>query len=168
MLSARNTSAEDRAIYLSWMIHLIGDLHQPLHCSSLFTPEHPNGDKGGNDLFVKPGEAGISLHSFWDGLLGTSGKVKTHWNRALSIEAEHSRRSLGALKQSTTPRQWSLEGRSLAIDKVYLHGRLKTGNDRESAVALSDRYIKEAKATAETQAALAGFRLADELHQYVK
>jgi hypothetical protein len=168
ILGAKKTSDEDRAIYVSWLIHLVGDLHQPLHCSSLITPEHPNGDKGGNELYVKPGEAGISLHSFWDGLLGTSGKASTHWNRALSIAAEHPRKSLGELKRATTPRDWSLEGRSLAIDKAYLHGKLKTGDDRDSAKPLSERYIKNAKAAAEKQAALAGCRLADELHTYAR
>src|SRR5258707_10786824 len=34
-LADPKASAEERAVYLSWLIHLIGDLHQPLHCSSL-------------------------------------------------------------------------------------------------------------------------------------
>ena len=73
-LSGHKASPEERAVYLAWLIHLIGDLHQPLHCASLFDAAHPKGDKGGNDFFVKPGERGITLHAFWDELLGTSGK----------------------------------------------------------------------------------------------
>src|SRR6185312_4291350 len=34
-------SLEERAIYLSWLIHLIGDLHQPLHCSTFVTADYP-------------------------------------------------------------------------------------------------------------------------------
>src|ERR1039458_1675273 len=36
-LADTRTPAEERAVYLSWLIHLIGDEHMPLHCCSLFT-----------------------------------------------------------------------------------------------------------------------------------
>ncbi len=39
-------SAEERAVSLSWFIHLIGDIHQPLHCCSLFDGVHPAGIRG--------------------------------------------------------------------------------------------------------------------------
>jgi hypothetical protein len=153
---------------LSWLIHLVGDLHQPLHCASLVDSEYPRGDKGGNDFFIKPEEREISLHSFWDGLLGTSGKSQTHWNYAVAIDAEHPRKSLKELKADKTAKDWSLEGRTLAIEKAYLRGDLKGGTSRETAVALPSGYAKEAKAVAEKQAALAGYRLADEIAKYVR
>jgi hypothetical protein len=44
-----NAPIEDRAAYLSWLIHLVGDIHQPLHCSTLVNDDYPApaGDKGG-------------------------------------------------------------------------------------------------------------------------
>src|SRR5438093_830575 len=44
-----------QAEYLSWLIHLVGDIHQPLHCSSLFnsTFKGSEGDRGGNNFYVK-------------------------------------------------------------------------------------------------------------------
>jgi len=41
---------ERRAIALSWLFHLLGDVHQPLHTAQLFTADYPQGDRGGNDL----------------------------------------------------------------------------------------------------------------------
>jgi hypothetical protein len=65
-LSDRTAPAEERAVALSWLIHLVGDIHQPLHCASLFTEAYPRGDRGGNEFFVMPASRGIKLHSFWD------------------------------------------------------------------------------------------------------
>ena len=45
---------EERAVYLTWLIHLIGDLHRPLHCCSSANEVYSAGDRGGNSLYVKP------------------------------------------------------------------------------------------------------------------
>jgi hypothetical protein len=124
-LADSTTPAQERAVYLSWLIHLIGDVHMPLHCCSLFTSEYPTGDKGGNSFFIKPATRGIPLHSFWDGLLGTSGKPQTHSNYAIQIDSAHPRKSLKELKKAKKPKNWSLESRGIAVEKAYLHGELK-------------------------------------------
>ena len=42
---------QDRALHLSWLIHLVGDLHQPLHTTALFSRHlFPVGDQGGNKI----------------------------------------------------------------------------------------------------------------------
>jgi hypothetical protein len=161
ILRDTKASLQERAVYLAWLIHLIGDLHQPLHCSSLVTGTYPAGDKGGNDFYVKPGSKGIKLHALWDGLLGTSGKPQSRLNYAIQIQAEHPRNSLPELKKSKTVKEWSLEGRSLAIEKAYLHGELKGSISADDAPTLPEGYTKAAKGVAEKQAALAGYRLAD-------
>jgi hypothetical protein len=167
-LADPKAAPELRAVYLSYLIHSIGDLHQPLHCASLFNNTYPGGDKGGNDFYVKPGARGIKLHSLWDGLLGTSNKPHTHLNYATEIESRYPRNSLKELKKAKTPREWSLESRFLAIEKAYLRGELKGSTRAESAPELPVGYTKAAKAVAERQAALAGYRLADEIQKYVR
>ena len=166
-LSARHEPAELRAVYLSWLIHLIGDLHQPLHCSTLVDQTFPEGDKGGNDFYVKPAEKGIRLHSFWDGLLGTRIAPQAEVNEAIRLVAEHPRQSLRELRRST-PKKWSLDSRSLAIEKAYLRGELKGSTSPENAPGLPEGYTKAAKVVAEKQAALAGYRLADEVRKYLR
>jgi hypothetical protein len=136
---------------------------QPLHCASLFTDTYPGGDKGGNKFFVTSASRGIKLHSFWDGLLGTSTKANAQLNYAVRLQREYPRRSLAEVKKHATPKDWSLEGRQVAIEKAYLHGQLKGGRDEDHAPALPEGYAKAAKSVAERQASVAGYRLADEM-----
>ena len=35
--------AERKAIALAWLFHFVGDIHQPLHTTQLFTVEYPKG-----------------------------------------------------------------------------------------------------------------------------
>jgi hypothetical protein len=88
-------------------------------------------------------------------------------NEAIRLSQEYPRKSLPELKR-TTPVKWSLDGRSLAIEKAYLRGELKGSTVAETAPSLPEGYTKEAKAVAERQAALAGYRLADEVRKYLR
>lgn len=54
-----NTSKEDKAFYLKMLVHLIGDLHQPMHIGR-------KEDKGGNDIQVQWFNRGTNLHRIWD------------------------------------------------------------------------------------------------------
>ena len=110
---------------------------------------YPSGDKGGNEFYVKPAAQGIKLHAFWDGLLGTSGKARTHLNYAVQIQTEHPRKSLKELRRARTAKKWSLEGRSLAIEKAYLRGELKGGTSADKPPDLPEGYTKAAKVVAE-------------------
>ena len=66
-LKSETTSDEDKAVLLCWMFHLVGDLHQPLHSSAIFTPRlFSEGDRGGNSIKVEK----YNLHSTWDWALG--------------------------------------------------------------------------------------------------
>src|SRR5262249_11163236 len=49
-LRLRTAADDDRAVALCWLLHLTGDVHQPLHCASLFTDKFPEGDFGGNAI----------------------------------------------------------------------------------------------------------------------
>jgi hypothetical protein len=167
-LSDTNADPELRAVYLSWLIHLVGDMHQPLHCVSLFTAAYPNGDRGGNDFYVKPAQRGVRLHGIWDDLLGSSPNPRTQWNYGIEIEAKYPRTSLPELTAHPTPKAWSLESREVAIETGYLRGTLQGSTNAETAPSLPADYTKQAKQVAEKQAALAGYRLADEIQKYLK
>jgi len=168
VLSDTNANPELRAAMLSYLIHLVGDMHQPLHCASLFTASYPTGDRGANDFYVMPGQTGVRLHGIWDGLLGTSMNPRTQWNYATEIDAKYPRIALSELTTDTTPKSWSLESRQLAIEKGYLNGRLNGAKDKNEAPSLPADYLKNAKQVAVKQAALAGYRLADEIQTYLK
>lgn len=55
----KSSSKKDRAFYLKMLIHLIGDLHQPMHVGRIE-------DKGGNDVQVQWFNRGSNLHRVWD------------------------------------------------------------------------------------------------------
>ena len=65
---------------LRFTIHIIGDLHQPLH--------NGNGtDRGGNDVRVKFFDADTNLHAVWDeGLIGRELLSYTEWTALLSAK----------------------------------------------------------------------------------
>jgi len=64
MLADRKLPTRDRLIALALLVHIVGDIHQPLHVGEAH-------DKGGNDVKVRYGAIGgrTNLHSIWDGLL---------------------------------------------------------------------------------------------------
>lgn len=156
-----------RGAYLSWLIHLVGDIHQPLHCATLVNSVYPApaGDKGGNAFFVRPAEAPVNLHSIWDQALGSSANPQTELNYAVMIRNQYPRDSLPELVIHKSVEAWSIESRNVAIESAYLHGSLKGSNERQNAPPLPDDYTKTMKAISERQAALAGYRLADEIRK---
>lgn len=71
-----STDKNAQAQALRFIIHFVGDIHQPLHCATRVDSTHPDGDRGGNLVSISiPGKGGklkkTNLHSFWDGGLGT-------------------------------------------------------------------------------------------------
>ncbi len=58
-LKSDTLSAEDEVVYLRILVHLVGDLHQPLHVGT-------GEDKGGNDVKVRWMGGESNLHRVWD------------------------------------------------------------------------------------------------------
>ncbi|MDB5326000.1 MAG: hypothetical protein JWM57_1569 [Phycisphaerales bacterium] len=170
VLSAKWSVPKDKAIAICWIAHLVGDLHQPLHCCSLYTAALPDGDRGGNETFVRVGtKRTIPLHKFWDELLGSSAKYQDNANTAaqLRLRPEFARDKLPELRTHTTPNDWAIESFEAASTTAYIKGTLQGGGEK-SGVALPATYPNEAKAAAERRAILAGYRLADALTTAVK
>jgi hypothetical protein len=67
VLAAPDSKPEQRKEALMFIVHFVGDMHQPLHCSD-------NKDKGGNDVKLQFFGNPSNLHSLWDsGMLGKMG-----------------------------------------------------------------------------------------------
>jgi hypothetical protein len=136
---------------LPWIEHIVGDLHQPLHCVSRFLKSQPNGDAGGNFVFVSPGG---NLHAFWDDLAGADSSEGYVMRYASEAVAAHP--APGDLERN--PEVWINEGFEIAKTDVYAFG-FDTGS-REAPIRLSARYQESAKRIAQARIALAGYRLA--------
>jgi hypothetical protein len=75
-----NASDEKRAEALRFIIHFVGDIHQPLHCATQVTQELNEGDRGGNLFKIRVRDSAgkikvINLHSYWDGGIGNFPKT---------------------------------------------------------------------------------------------
>jgi S1/P1 nuclease len=57
----------EQAQALRFVIHFVGDIHQPLHCATRVDSAHPKGDQGGNLFTIKIAGKIVKLHSYWDG-----------------------------------------------------------------------------------------------------
>jgi hypothetical protein len=162
----------DRAIPLCWVAHLVGDVHIPLHVTSLYTEAYPDGDRGGNRFFVKvgPGGRGINLHYFWDGLVTGEQQFRQVRNVAteLRLRPEFARDKLTELAEPAFENWAKVESLNLAKTVVHRNGALKGGTGEFSAVELPADYPKAVKPVAERQAVLAGYRFAQALRTALK
>lgn len=169
-LKSKATSSEDKAAWLCLLMHFMGDLHQPLHCCALVNEQFPapDGDRGGNSIFVRANELakGVPLHTMWDVSLGNSQGfhakyLRGYANGAIALRAEFARDKISALSQNTDVLKWAKEGWQIAVEDVYLRGKLQYGVSPIGAPVLPEGYTKRLKAVATQQAAIAGYRLAD-------
>ncbi len=154
----------ERAVALTWVFHLIGDVHQPLHVTALFTMQFPQGDRGATLFYVRATEKSspITLHKFWDDLIIGSESFQDVRNAAVELRnrKEHAKEELTELKV-TDFEQWAAkESLELAKTQVYREGKLQGSTKKNTAPVLPADYAKTVQPIAERRAVLAGYRLA--------
>jgi len=167
----QNGAAEERPIYLCWLLHLVGDIHQPLHCCSLLSEAFPEGDRGGNLSLVRIMDAEpAALHPTWDNLLGTVCDLKEVQGTADELRKLEPSADEQALwnQDHTAAADWSKHGFALAKRYAYLDGDLSPANvtqnpAHELVPALTPAYLAEAQQVARKAAARASARLANSL-----
>jgi hypothetical protein len=155
----KSPPSEQQIVYdLPWLEHLVGDVHQPLHCTSRFLRSQPKGDAGGNFVFVAPGR---TLHSVWDDAPGLDNSDEYVAQYAAKARAAHPARDI-----SINPRKWVDESFKLDRTDVYTFGP-ETGS-REHPIALPNGYVENAASIAEQRIAAAGYRLAAVLNALLR
>ncbi len=111
ILSDRTRPDTARASALKFVVHFVGDLHQPLHGGE----RH---DKGGNDVKVTFNGKSTNLHALWDsGLLLSFGQTDAEIVRQLTDEI--GRRTDIATLSGGTVASWVMESHDAARDVVY-------------------------------------------------
>jgi hypothetical protein len=160
----------DRAVALCWIFHLVGDVHQPLHVTALFTAQFPDGDRGATLFYVRAAEksAPINLHKFWDDLILGSESYQDVRNTAIELRnrKEHAREKLTELAVVDFSQWAAKESLELAKTHVYREGKLQGGTKKNTAPALPGDYAKTVQPIAERRAVLAGYRLAAVLRKH--
>jgi hypothetical protein len=168
-----------RAMALAMVLHLVGDIHQPLHAATKYF-RTPNGmlhqDAGGNREIVvnaPADEPNFNLHAFWDSAWrasfdGTTGRVVI--NRRYQDTFPHDQAAIRPLadeleKMAPPPDadlgthidQWARESNALARDIVYPR-LMATASPKYCR--LSREYVSGANELARQQIVLAAWRLA--------
>jgi hypothetical protein len=133
---------------LTWLLHLVADIHQPLHAVSRFTQQLPHGDAGGNLVRLCAPPCREELHAFWDAALGSGGPGAA---LRLAQRLPAATPAAAAADQSV----WLSESRLLAEREVY--APLGPG---PGPYHLTPAYRQRARQLARRQVALAGARLA--------
>ncbi|MEM1177541.1 MAG: S1/P1 nuclease [Acidobacteriota bacterium] len=151
----KNPDAGDlaRAFSLRVVIHLVGDLHQPLHCISRFSKRLPQGDRGGNDFPL----ADKNLHLYWDaaaGLLGDLDSSSSSEDVAAAVEGLLQAVPEEAMPpwQGEEPLAWAQESYGLAVSVAYV-GLIEGREPPES-------YRIRAQLVSQRRLVTAGYRLA--------
>lgn len=166
---------EEQKTSLKLLVHLVGDIHQPLHAVNRFSESHPKGDRGGNSHRIQSATAD-NLHAYWDQGLGrfkplqkrnaTTGvrirqyaediqeryPIEHYTNHSGSSEAPALQTKTPLLQ---TPIEWARESRRLSESFVY--------QLPEDSRPSKDYHAKGIQIM-EERLALAGYRLAHTLN----
>jgi hypothetical protein len=127
MLSSAETSPTERASALSWMLHLVGDIHQPLHVSDRFSKQFPAGNAAGTLEYVADplGKSTIPLHMLWDSNSLRSQKLEDIDRNALQLVKKYPRSAFPELTAYSGPdvfREWAQASYKIAVDFAYGYG----------------------------------------------
>ncbi len=155
-LASTSASDEMKSYDLVWLIHLVGDAHQPLHATSRFTHEQPQGDAGGNRVALCDRPCRNELHAFWDDLPGSGRNPKVAIRRARRLPEPYE--PTAAIDDE---RQWSRESFGLAQNSVYI-APIGAG---PGPYYLDAPYREIARRIAPDRLALAAARLAHVLNE---
>lgn len=162
-----STDDNERAQALRFLIHFVGDIHQPLHCATRVSSANPEGDRGGNLVSIKLRGANgklvrKNLHSYWDSGLGVFPKEGPNFKppSLTSVAAATTKAKAGnpdtdpALKldDPTNFQSWVDESFRLAKDVTYQG--IKNGSKPSAA------YRTNGAKVARQRVAWGGYRLA--------
>jgi hypothetical protein len=149
---------------LKWVVHLVGDIHQPLHAAD-------NRDRGGNRVLVVL--AGVrtrgrqNLHKVWDGelvRLALNSRGRQQPPAAIDALAGEARELVVDGGQGS-PDSWARESNNLARNIAYHYEGFACNSVPAGIVVLDSAYQQQAEAIVRERLLLAGARLATVLNQ---
>jgi hypothetical protein len=162
----RSRPRRERNEALKWIVHLVGDIHMPLHAADFA--------QGGGLIHVRrhgPTQETETLHYYWDVTLVAmvlhphDGVVPVSAQKKLEDRARAEDPALVA----AAPDAWSAESnalaRSVALDISGIGCDIGADARHYPTVNPTPRYIRRAKPVVEERLALAGARLAYVLNQ---
>lgn len=156
-LADPKTDPAERLMAFKFVLHFVGDLHQPLHAAD-------NQDKGGNCVPLSlGGPRTVNLHSYWD-TVAVEAIEPDPAKLASKLAAEITPAQRKAWEKGDA-KAWAMESFALAKSAAYTIGS-KPGCASDTApIALPAGYDAAAQAAVALQLKKAGVRLALELNR---
>jgi hypothetical protein len=143
ILGNRSLPDSTRGTALKWVVHLVGDVHQPLHAGD-------RNDQGGNSIKLTFDANPTNLHSLWDSrLLLSWGESDEQIEQNIMNELSH-RPDVAAISGGTAV-QWAMESHDIARDMVY--------RDLPQSLVIDQHYADSARPIIQERLLRAGVRL---------
>jgi len=178
ILKDTQNSRGARAVAICWLLHTVGDIHQPLHSSALFTQamfepsSNPEGDRGGNRI-----KFGVSksdnIHSLWDDAPGATHTFAVVTSRTETLLADANLANKGKTAAMViNPLDWAKESLDFAKQQCYPKDfrtqilaaeQSNADPDTDEIVVLSSGYKSAAANLSDQRVVQGGFRLATKL-----
>lgn len=133
---------EQRVEALKFLVHFVGDVHQPLHAGLAE-------DRGGNEIVVDFLGERKNLHEVWDSDLIE--RAHRPWKEYADELARRMTDEQRKAWNSPDPAHWATESHKLAVSHAYTVG---------SQGALDEAYLDRATPVVEDRLTAAGVRLA--------
>ena len=162
LLKSPSQNPKKKLEALKFLIHFMGDLHQPLHCAD-------DGDRGGNEKEVRyrtPGSRSVKgrkvkLHALWDHLI----EVKTKEDpRELATKLEGQITSAEKKKwQTGATADWAWESYMIAKKDIYSEFSAGPTQDPDGIQLPKDYYSTKMRGIVDVQLEKGGVRLANVL-----
>jgi len=146
ILKDQTATVDQKNSALTYLIHLVGDAHQPMHVSR-------KEDKGGNTIQVRFDDKGTNLHSLWDSKL-----IDHEGLSEAEIAKQYDWANPAQIKkwQADSPIEWLWESYQISTE---LYSDIKPGQ------TIDEAYYKKYIQTIHLRIDQAGIRLAGELNK---
>lgn len=176
----------DKARQLAFLIHFVGDIHQPLHATSYYNNDLPAGNLGGNAFPIASFGRWKNLHAAWDdgcGYTSDLNDINTYGEPREKLSEADMKRiqifadtiqmmhpvdhlpTVGVLDQDF----WALESHKLSIKYAYRGVQSISEEGRKKYVQpndpLSEYYLEAGQKVVAERLAMGGYRLAQILNE---
>jgi hypothetical protein len=162
----REEAPLETSFAMRYLIHIIGDIHQPLHVTEMWNEQYPNGDWGGVFFPIEFDSIVKELHALWDSCMSryeinlirplnsfSWGLIDTE---AADLMQLYPKSSLAKELSDPNTSDWALANYHLAVTYAYniTVGSRPTGD-----------YLETGWEVIQKQLALAGYRLSAVIQQ---
>ena len=159
--------AAERALALTWLFHLVGDLHQPTHSTALFSlGRFREGDRGRSEI---PTTVRGNLHAYWEGILAAPGAVEvmdasvSGWLEDADLR-EHGEAAAASLDEVQWMAESVTQAMAVVYDEVLIRALIAAEDDPGQDLNpfdFDEGYHERARRAAAQRAVEAGYRLAE-------